>query len=315
MEISHAFLQPLFNDVNTADIILRVDNIHFHSHVCVLYATSGFWNKYFKYQRAKQSNFGYVMQDQDHGILLHDYSCSKRNLITKLNEYKGDPECEMKYTWSDFGKFLAYLYGHPMKEKKKENLYVLAYLASKNKFDVPELLQICDELLHEMASFTKHWDKQHWKVTLRISKWLGLNKLRCQVLKHVYSKGDSMFTSHVLKELDESDLKIALAISDGNDPCLLDFEIMVNNDDKSEFIPQDSKEFDEIMTEKDVSGIEEQEDILIDDNMHYMITDNSANEMMDDQKGMCVDEDPIIDKKQRKHNYHVRWGENVTLLV
>ncbi|CAG8570916.1 18372_t:CDS:1 [Racocetra fulgida] len=124
-----------------------------------------------------------------------------------------------------------------------------------------------------------------------------------------------MFTSHVLKELDESDLKIALAISDGNDPCLLDFEIMVNNDDKSELIPQDNKEFDEIMTEKDDSGVEEQDDMLIDDNMHYMSNNNSANEMMVDQKRMCVDEASIIDKKQRKHNYHVRWGENVTLLV
>ncbi|CAG8792618.1 9523_t:CDS:2, partial [Gigaspora rosea] len=156
METSHALLQPLFNDISTADIILRVDNVHFHSHVCILYATSRFWNQYFKFQRAKRINFGYINcvnhnSMQDHEILLHDYSCSKNNLITKLHEYKGDPECEMKYSWTDFGNLLAYLYGYPIKERKKDNLYVLAYLASKNKFDVPELLQICDDLLHEMA--------------------------------------------------------------------------------------------------------------------------------------------------------------------
>ncbi|RIB10786.1 hypothetical protein C2G38_161353 [Gigaspora rosea] len=160
METSHALLQPLFNDISTADIILRVDNVHFHSHVCILYATSRFWNQYFKFQRAKRINFGYINcvnhnSMQDHEILLHDYSCSKNNLITKLHEYKGDPECEMKYSWTDFGNLLAYLYGYPIKERKKDNLYVLAYLASKNKFDVPELLQICDDLLHEMASFIK----------------------------------------------------------------------------------------------------------------------------------------------------------------
>ncbi|KAF0478120.1 hypothetical protein F8M41_024099 [Gigaspora margarita] len=320
MEISHAFLQPLFNDTSTADIILRVDNIHFHSHVCILYATSRFWNQYFKFQRAKRINFGYIncvnhnSMQEDHEILLHDYSCSKKNLITKLHEYKGDPECEMKYSWTDFGNLLAYLYGYPMKERKKDNLYVLAYLASKNKFDVPELLQICDDLLHEM------WDKQHWKVTLRISKWLELNKLRCQVLKYVYSKGDSMFTKHVLKELDESDLKIALAISDGNNPCLLNFEIMVNNDDdQSELIKQDGTE--ELMTEKDDrvieehenSVIEEHDDMLVDSNMNDTITEIIPD--LDNQKGKCVEKTPIIDQKQRKHNYHVRWGENVTLLV
>ncbi|CAG8709173.1 4905_t:CDS:2, partial [Dentiscutata erythropus] len=263
MEISHAFLQPLFNDLSTADIILRVDNIHFHSHVCVLYATSRFWNQYFKYQRAKRNNFGYINYNsiQDHEILLHDYSCSKRNFITRLHEYKGDPECEMKYTWTDFGNFLAYLYGYPMKERKKDNLYVLAHLASKNKFD---------------------WDKQHWKVTLRVSKWLGLNKLRCQVLKYVYSKGDSMFTNHVLKELNESDLKIALAISNGDDPCLLNFEVMINNDDKPELITQDD-------TEDDTEVIEEHDDMLIDGNMMYnkLMTNEIISDLDDQKVKMC----------------------------
>ncbi|CAG8725131.1 6369_t:CDS:1, partial [Dentiscutata heterogama] len=161
------------------------------------------------------------------------------------------------------------------------------------------------------------WDKQHWKVTLRISKWLGLNKLRCQVLKYVYSKGDSMFTNHVLKELDESDLKIALAISNGDDPCFLNFEVMINNDDEPELrIQDDTEELDEIMVEKDDIVIEEHDDMLIDGNM--MSNNLMTNEIipdLDDQKGKCVEKAPVIDQKQKKHNYHVSWGENVTLLV
>ncbi|RIB10787.1 hypothetical protein C2G38_2105217 [Gigaspora rosea] len=122
-----------------------------------------------------------------------------------------------------------------------------------------------------------------------------------------------MFTKHVLKELDESDLKIALAISDGNNPCLLNFEIMVNNDDdQSELITQDgTEEKDDRVIEEHDGVIEEHDDMLIDSNMN----DTEIIPDLDNQKGKCVEKAPIIDQKQRKHNYHVRWGENVTLLV
>ncbi|CAG8810988.1 20176_t:CDS:1, partial [Dentiscutata erythropus] len=96
---------------------------------------------------------------------------------------------------------------------------------------------------------------------------------------------------------------------------------MINNDDKPELITQDdteddTEELDEIMVEKNDIAIEEHDDMLIDGNMTYnKLMTNGIISDLDGQKGKCVEKAPAIDQKQRKHNYHVSWGENVTLLV
>ncbi|CAG8471961.1 1222_t:CDS:2 [Diversispora eburnea] len=201
------FLGPLFNDIKTSDILLRIDNIHFHAHVCVLSVTSRFWNRYFRYTKLQKR---------------HDYSCLKSKSITKLYQYKGDPETELNYTFEDFGIFLKYLYGYPIEEIDVNKFFVLAYLASNHKFDVPELLEFCDQILYET------WGCQSWRVTLRVSKWIGLIKLRFKILKYIYSKGDSMFLSYISKELDEFDWKIIYVISDKDPCCKSDFEELFN---------------------------------------------------------------------------------------
>ncbi|CAG8521844.1 4764_t:CDS:2 [Acaulospora colombiana] len=217
-----SLLHPLFNDLRTADIIIRVDNTHFHAHTCVLYVTTGFWNRYLKLRRSALLNGNEKPIDNGETprerMLKHDCSCSKTKSIAGLCHYKGDTETELKYTFEDFGVFLKYLYGYPMEGMNENKLFVLAYLASKKKFDVPELVSLCDQLLYET------WENRRWRITLRASKWLGLNKLRCQVLKYLYTKGDSMFAKHVVKELDEHDWKIMSIVSDQEDPCRMDFD-------------------------------------------------------------------------------------------
>src|ERR1044071_3380210 len=42
-----AFIQSMFDNVDTADVMIRVDNETFNGHICILYATSEFFCKYF----------------------------------------------------------------------------------------------------------------------------------------------------------------------------------------------------------------------------------------------------------------------------
>ncbi|RHZ80253.1 hypothetical protein Glove_138g13 [Diversispora epigaea] len=263
MDVRSPFLGPLFNDIKTSDILLRIDNIHFHAHVCVLSVTSRFWNRYFRYTKLqkrftllnekinndndnnncnndynKNRNNNSFSHDEREIMFRHDYSCLKSKSITKLYQYKGDPETELNYTFEDFGIFLKYLYGYPIEERDVNKFFVLAYLASNHKFDVPELLEFCDQILYKM------WDCQNWRVTLRVSKWIGLIKLRFKVLKYIYSKGDSMFLSYISKELDEFDWKIIYVISDKDPSCKSDFEELFNIKEYEECEDENQKDFE-----------------------------------------------------------------------
>ncbi|CAG8470738.1 414_t:CDS:2 [Acaulospora morrowiae] len=285
------FLRPLFNDVKTADIMIRVDNIHFYAHTCVLYVTTGFWNRYFRHIKLRRLTMLRCKEEQnvddlgdealEEGMLKHDYSCSKTKSITGLSHYRGDPETELKYTFEDFGIFLKFLYGYPVEGVNEHKLFTLAYLASKKKFDVPELLSLCDKLLHET------WESRRWRVAMKASKWLGLNKLRCQVLKYVYTKGESMFAKHIVKELDEHDWKVISIILDKEDPCLMDFdeicsrEISFGSDDPKDEMVENTMDRDESKNEimEDMMDRDDSKNEIMED---VMDRDDSKNEIMED---------------------------------
>src|SRR5580765_899818 len=70
------------------------------------------------------------------------------------------------------------------------------------------------------SSFFFYWNKKRWHVILRVCKWLGLKKLRCQVLQYVHGQGELMFQRHAKKDLDEQDWQIMFVLTDGKDPRL-----------------------------------------------------------------------------------------------
>ncbi|CAG8450905.1 6014_t:CDS:2 [Funneliformis caledonium] len=202
------FVRSLLNDTTTANILLRVDNFHIYAHTTILYCASGFFKKIFKILAHK---------DDERRIeyLFHDYSCNKEIAITRLHEYKGQENVELLYDRVDFQNFVAFIYGYPIKTNDQDQLFVLAYLACKHKFDVPELVDFCDNILYKI------WNEQRWHVILRVSKWLGLKKLRCRVLQYVYNRGELMFQGHAKKDLDERDWQIMFVLSNGKDPLLV----------------------------------------------------------------------------------------------
>ncbi|CAG8435147.1 2355_t:CDS:2 [Diversispora eburnea] len=141
---------------------------------------------------------------------FHDYSCSTTNVIQFWYELKNvknwetdESKVELYYSSQHFGNFIAYLYGHPLRYKKMNNLFVLAYLA--HKFRVPELSDHCENLLTQM-----------------VSKWLRLNNLRQEILKFLWSKGvDKLFNSRISKFIEEGDIKEIIKLAENEKERIL----------------------------------------------------------------------------------------------
>ncbi|CAG8535508.1 10854_t:CDS:2, partial [Acaulospora colombiana] len=147
------------------------------------------------------------------GFYFHDFSCTTTNAIKNWYDLKKkkskeeDLKLELYYSSQHFESFIAYLYGLPLQYKRMDNLFVFAYLALK--FRVPELTEYCENLLIRM------WDRRMWRITLKVSKWLGLHKLRSEILKFLWAKGvEKLFSSRVAKFLKEDDIKDIIKLAE-----------------------------------------------------------------------------------------------------
>ncbi|GBC16195.1 uncharacterized protein OCT59_021665 [Rhizophagus irregularis] len=300
------FVRSLFNDSTTANILLRVDNFHIYAHTSILYCVSGFFKKIFKL-------FARKIKEDGNNFLFHDYSCNREIAINKLYEYKGQEKVELLYDIIDFQNFIAFLYGYPVETRDQDQLFVLAYLGSSHKFDVPELVNFCDNVLYEV------WNKQQWHVILRVSKWLGLKKLRCQVLRYVYNQGELMFQRHAKKDLDEKDWQIMFVLTSGKDP-LLNIDNILNGTYNEEFTEDNISK--NINNNADINNADiNNEDINNDmndsnDDDMMLIDDENYNDYDQSMEIAIADYEKLYKPPTNdKRNKHVHWGPETFLIT
>ncbi|RIA86367.1 hypothetical protein C1645_740914 [Glomus cerebriforme] len=285
------FVRSLLNDSTTANILLRVDDFHIYAHTSILYCVSGFFKNLFKI----------LIKEKENDFLFHDYSCNKDIAIIKLNEYKGQEKVELLYDSIDFQNFIAFLYGYPIETRDQDQLFVLAYLGSKHKFDVPELVDFCDNVLYEL------WNKKHWHVILKACKWLGLKKLRCRVLQHVYSQGELMFQRHAKKDLNEQDWQIMIVLTNGKDPCL-----NIDNILDGTYEDENSESEEEIESEANDDDINN-----LDDDMMMIDDENCSidNEYDQSMEILMPDYEKFYKTSANDEHKHVHWGQSEIILI
>ncbi len=137
------------------------------------------------------------------------------------------------------------------------------------------------------------WNKQRWHVILRVCKWLGLKKLRCQTLQYVYNQGDLMFHNHAKKDLDEQDWQILFVLSNGMDPRLEIDNILdgtYDDNQSSEFIQENFND----LNINDIKMEGEANCMIIKQNNHS--PDNPDNEDDQSMEILTYDYEKLYDK-------------------
>ncbi|CAG8689878.1 2204_t:CDS:2, partial [Funneliformis mosseae] len=119
--------------------------------------------------------------------LLNDTTTA--NILLRVDNFHIYAHTTILYCASGFFKKIFKILAHKDDERRIEYLF---HDYSCNK-------EIAITRLHEYKGqenvelLYDRWNEQRWHVILRVSKWLGLKKLRCRVLQYVYNRGELMF--------------------------------------------------------------------------------------------------------------------------